>query len=301
MAYDRAERFTDPTFEFCHAIIEKLFKMKSIFSCPFAVMVATSGFWAGNESLRAAETDGLIQSLAKTTYVFKTILRDDSITTVSKEGAVVLTGTVAVVSHKWLAGDTLWNLPGVISVDNQLLVKVPDTDDKSDVLLGAKVKTALLIHRQLSPTGPEVVVKAGVVSLRGEAPDMSQKLRTAEYVRDVEGVIDVINEITIGGNPRNAGEATLEQIDDASITALVKEALRAQHSTTALKTGIETSAGVVTLSGPAKTTAQKSIVNRLVADINGVIGVIDNTTVEVAVSERTVRLSAPQNLRIVFK
>jgi len=265
------------------------------------VMIVTSAFIIMNEPLGAAENDGRIESRAKQTYVFKTILKDDSIRTVSKEGVVLLTGTVAVSSHKSLAGETLRNMPGVISVDNQLRVLDAGADGKTDLVLTANVETALLMHRQLSATGTEAVVEAGVVSLRGEASSMSQKVRTAEYVKDIEGVIDVKNEITIGGKPSDAGEAAIDPIDDASITALVKEVLRADHSTAAMKIGIETLSGVVTISGPVKTKAERSLISKLVADINGVLSVSNKMALEAAVAETNFHISAPQNFRIVSK
>jgi osmotically-inducible protein OsmY len=95
--------------------------MKSTYS--FALLAATSALLVTSASLRASETDDRIESAAKNSYVFKTYLKDDSIKTVSKSGAVTLTGTVAEASHKSLAENTVESLPGVKSVDNRLKVK----------------------------------------------------------------------------------------------------------------------------------------------------------------------------------
>jgi osmotically-inducible protein OsmY len=53
------------------------------------------------------------------------------------------------------------------------------------------------------------------------------------------------------------------------------------RSTSALKTKVETTDGVVTLSGIAKNAAEKSLVTKLVTDINGVSSVINNMTIAV--------------------
>ena len=137
----------------------------------------------------ASETDDRIESAAKSSYVFKTHLKADSIKTVSKDGTVTLTGTVAENSHKSLAQDTLENLPGVERVDNQLTVKEGGPAEHSDGWLSTKVKTTLLFHRNVSARQTDVYVKDGVVSLHGTATSLAQKELTTEYARDVEGCL----------------------------------------------------------------------------------------------------------------
>jgi osmotically-inducible protein OsmY len=48
-----------------------------------------------------------------------------------------------------------------------------------------------------------------------------------------------------------------------------------------MKTKVSTTDGAVTLSGVAKNDAEKALVTKLVADIDGVTSVINNMTVEV--------------------
>src|SRR5579863_4948739 len=145
-----------------------------------ALMAATASLLMTSAIVRASETDDRIESSAKKSYVFKTYLKDDAITTVSKNGAVTLTGTVLDSSHKSLAQDTVEGLPGVKAVDNQLLVKGEAPAEHSDAWIGWKVKSALLFHRNVSATGTTVSVKDGVVTLQGEASSLAQKDLTAE-------------------------------------------------------------------------------------------------------------------------
>jgi osmotically-inducible protein OsmY len=251
--------------------------------------------------LRAASTDDRIESTFSKTYVFKTYLKDDVIKAESKDGSVTLTGTVADASHSILAQDTVASLPGVRSVDNQLTVKGQSPAEHSDAWIGLKVKTALLFHRHVSASGTEVFVKDGVVRLRGEASSLAQKELTTEYARDIDHVVEVRNEMTIAQSPAGTRLAAGETMDDASITAQVRSALMSHRSTSAVKTKVETTDGVVTVSGVARNAAEKSLVTKLVGDIHGVGSVVNNMTVEPAVSggaaPRQVR--AVQNLRIV--
>jgi hyperosmotically inducible periplasmic protein len=257
-------------------------KMKSTRS--LALLAATSALLVTSASLRAADTDSRIESSAAKSYVFKTTLKDDSIKTDSKDGVVTLTGTVAEASHKSLAQDTVADLPGVKSVDNQLVVSGEQPAEHSDAWITMKVKTALLFHRNVSASGTTVYTKDGVVTLQGDASSMAQKELTTEYAKDVDNVKSVNNEMTIAKNPAVAGETTGDKIDDASITAEVKSSLLSHHSTSALHTGISTMDGVVTVTGVAKNDAEKSLVTKLATDINGVNSVINNMTIAVPVA-----------------
>ena len=136
--------------------------------------------------------------------MFKTYLKDDSIKTESKDGVVTLTGTVADASHKSLAEDTVASLPGVKSVDNQLLVSGEQPAEHSDAWITMKVKTALLFHRNVSATGTNVYTKDGVVTLQGEASSMAQKELTTEYAKDIDNVKSVKNDMTIAKTPASA-------------------------------------------------------------------------------------------------
>jgi len=118
--------------------------------------------------------------------------------------------------------------------------------------------------------------------LSGEASSMAQKELITEYAKDVEGVKEVKNDMTVAKISPNLEESTGEKIDDASITAQVKASLQSHRSTSALKTKVETTDGVVTLSGIAKSATEKTLVTKLVIDIDGVINVINNITIEVA-------------------
>ena len=257
-------------------------KMKS--TCSLALLAATSALLVTSASLRASDTDSRIESSAAKSYVFKTYLKDDSIKTESKDGVVTLTGTVADANHKSLAQDTVAGLPGVKSVDNQLQVSGEQPAEHSDAWIGMKIKFALLFHRNVNATGTMVSVTNGIVTLQGEASSLAQKELTTEYAKDIDNVKGVKNEMTIANTPATPGETTSEKIDDASITAQVKASLLSHHSTSALHTTVSTTDGVVTLSGIAKNAAEKSLVTKLVTDINGVTSVINNMTIAVPVA-----------------
>lgn len=251
--------------------------MKKIYS--ISITLAALALLVFSVTAQAANIDSRIESSAKKSYVFKTYLQGDDITIQSKNGAVTLTGTVQEESHKALAHETVINLPGVKSVENKLEVKGTPPTANSDAWLMTKVKTTLLFHSSVSAAQTEVEVKDGIVTLRGNVDNLAQKELTTEYAKDVEGVKDVNNEMTVTKSPskkRTAGE----KIDDASITALVKMTLLYHHSTSAINTKVVTKKGVVTLSGKANSLAEFTLATKLAKDVNGVKDVKNRMSVE---------------------
>lgn len=254
----------------------------------------------------ASDTDDRIESAAKQSYVFKTYLKGDDVTIQSKGGAVTLTGTVSEESSKALAQETVSGLPGVISVDNKLVVKNTATSANMDMLLANKVKFTLFFHRNVSASSTEVFAKDGVITLRGEATSDAQKDLATEYAKDVEGVKSVNNEMAVLPAPVNPDEKTMgqkmdamgdsmkaggkkmgakmdamgESIDDASITAMVKSTLLYHRSTSAIHTTVTTKDGVVQLAGEAKNAAEKDLATKFASDVHGVKMVVNNMIIK---------------------
>lgn len=230
----------------------------------------------------ASEMDDTIESSAKHSYVFTTYLKDDAVDVQSTDGVVTLTGTVNDASHKSLAENTVIGLPGVKSVVNKIEYKGDQPPaDNSDTWISMQIKASLFYNRNVSGIKTQVFVNNGMVTLKGEADSQAQKDLTTEYAKDVNGVKEVDNQMTIVvDNQGNSTVQSLEgRIDDASVTAQVKMAFLVHHSTSAFKTGVSTSNGVVTLTGEASSDAGKEMAAKVAEDINGVKSVINNMTV----------------------
>lgn len=243
------------------------------------MMVAFVSLLMTTVAVRASEMDDRIVSSAKNSYVFKTFLQGDDIKIQSRDGAVILTGIVADNFNKSLAQETMAGLPGVKSVDNRLEIKGAPPTANSDAWLRDKVKVTLLFHRSVSSGTTEVDVKDGIVTLRGNAASQAQKELTTEYAKDVEGVKDVNNEMTVTKTSKKT-RTVGEKIDDASITAQVKMTLLYHRSTSALNTKVETKRGVVTLYGKASNASELDLATKLANDVNGVKGVKNRMAIE---------------------
>jgi len=264
-------------------------------TCRLALMVTAASLFLTNVPVFASETDNRIESSAKQSYVFKTYLKGDDIKIESKDGVATLTGTVSGEGHKLLAQETVASLPGVASVDNKLVENGEVPAVYTDAWLIAKVKSTLLFHRNLSATETEVLAENGTVTLRGEATSSAQKDLATEYVKDVEGVKALKNEMTVSTAGLKSSEKTIgqkmdavgESIDDASVTALVKVTLLSHRSTSALNTTVETKDGMVKLGGKARNAAEKDLATKIVVDVPGVKSVFNNMTVEEVKTKET--------------
>jgi len=241
------------------------------------MMLAAAVLLAFSAPVQASTMDSSIEAAAKQSYVFKTYLQGEDIKIKSTDGAVTVTGIVLDESHKLLAAETVADLPNVKSVDNQLEIK-SDPTKNFDAWLSIKVKSTLLFHRSVSAK-TEVDVKDGIVTLRGNASSQAQRELTTEYAKDIEGVKDVNNNMTVTSNAKELPTAG-DKIDDSSITAQVKLTLFYHRSTSAINTKVTTTDGIVTLYGKVRNTAELDLATKLANDVNGVKAVKNLITIE---------------------
>jgi len=225
--------------------------------------------------LASSSTDRKIEDAAKASYNYQTVL-EDHVKVKAKDGVVTLSGTVQDRDERELAVDTVENLPGVLSVNNEIKVE-PSYPEKSDAWMALKIRSRLLVKANVSAATTKVVVTDGNVVLSGTADNIAQKDLTAVYAKDIDGVKSVQNEIVVkDSSPSTIGE----KIDDASITSQVKYALLSHRATSAVKTKVTTNEGVITITGEASSAAEKSLVSKLAGDVRGVKSVNNSMTVK---------------------
>jgi osmotically-inducible protein OsmY len=223
--------------------------------------------------LASYSTDRKIEDAAKASYNYRTVL-EDHVKVKANDGVVTLTGTVQDNDDRELAADTVENLPGVVIVKND--IKVESTyPEKSDAWMAFKIRSRLLVKGNVSATSTKVEVKDGNVMLTGTADNVAQKELTAVYAQDIDGVKSVKNDIVVTDKPTLG-----EKIDDASITSQVKYALLTHKATSAVKTKVVTSDGVVLVTGEAASDAERSLVTKLAKDVRGVESVTNKMTVK---------------------
>jgi hyperosmotically inducible protein len=221
-------------------------------------------------------TDRQIEDAAKQSYNYRAVL-NGKVSASSSDGVVTLTGTVQERDQKALAEDTVSNLPGVVSVVDKIKVE-SEPSEHSDAWIAMKIRGELLVHANVSATSTKVDVSNGVVLLTGTVDNSAQKDLTEAYVKGIEGVRSITNDLVVKDNSTEATSTTGEKMDDASITSQVKYELLTHSSTSAIKTKVTTTDGVVMISGDASSDAEKDLVSKFASSIRGVKSV-DNEMV----------------------
>lgn len=223
------------------------------------------------------DTDRKIEDAAKASFNYRTLL-DDKVKIRAQDGVVVLTGTVADKELKSVAEDTVSNLPGVTRVENQIALD-SSIKEHSDAWIAWKIRYQLLVHSNVGNRDTKVTSTEGAVTLTGTTANAAEKELVGVYAKEVEGVKSVNNQLVVIA-PAADTKTVAESIDDASITTQVKYALLTHKSTSALKTKVTTSDGVVSISGVAANDAEKSLVGKLATGIRGVKSVTNDMTVK---------------------
>jgi osmotically-inducible protein OsmY len=226
----------------------------------------------------SASNDRKIEDAARASYNYRTVL-EDHVKVAAKDGVVTLSGWVQDNDDKALAEDTVENLPGVISVKNEITIKSTYAEH-SDAWMAVKIRGRLLVKANVSAATTKVEVKDGVVTLTGTAKNAAQKELTEAYTKDIDWVKSVNNQIVVQDTDTSAGQTVGEKIDDASITSQVKFALLAHKATSALKTKVTTTDGVVRLSGDANSDAEISLATKLAQDVRGTRSVTNDMRVK---------------------
>ena len=164
---------------------------------------------------------------------------DNTAIAVSADGGkVTLRGTVGSLREKREATKAAQRVFGVISVDNQLQVRLMDDDRRADADLRGDVLQALMLD-SLVPTTVDAKVDDGFVTLTGTA-DYQYQRDEAEFVAsNIVGALDVIDEIELNYPTPSAGD-----VKDA-----VKRAFKRNASLDADDLSVSTDNGTVTIEG----------------------------------------------------
>jgi osmotically-inducible protein OsmY len=121
------------------------------------------------------------------------------------EGRITLRGTVGSLREKHEAAKAAQRVFGVVSVDNQLQVKLMTQQRRADAQLRGDVLRALTLN-SLVPKTVDAKVDDGIVTLTGTA-DWQYQRDEAEFVASaIAGALDVVDDIELTHPKPNAGD-----------------------------------------------------------------------------------------------
>lgn len=145
-----------------------------------------------------------------------------------------------------------------------------------DTVVLSSVKTALISDPVTKARQINVEVNRGVVQLNGFVDSAAEKAQATTVATNVDGVMEVRNNLTVNTSGATAGQV----IDDSILTAKVKAALIESDKTKAHQITVETKEGVVHLSGFVDNASAKAAATDVARSVTGVKDVKNDISVK---------------------
>lgn len=160
------------------------------------------------------------------------------------------------------------------AVDSSLN-KVGDFMDDSTIT--ARVKAALIDDKSISSAGISVKTENKVVTLSGSVDSTAQKEQALSVAKNVKGVTTVNDKLSVSEEQ----SASLKgYAGDTAITSQIKAKLLADDMVPSRNITVETSDGVVQLSGSVETRQQADRAADIAKAVSGVKSVENNLSVK---------------------
>jgi len=161
----------------------------------------------------------------------------------------------------------------------EMLRSVKDTSQ--DAATTSKVKTALLLSKNVSAFDITTTTSQGVVSLSGEVPSEETRRLAGAIAQDTSGVSQVQNNLVVNpGAGRNPAMANLgDRVADLEVKTIVIDRLARSPELKDKRLNVQVSKQVVTLNGTVDSLAQKRAAEQIAVEAPGVQSLVSQLTV----------------------
>ena len=160
-----------------------------------------------------------------------------------------------------------------------------------DAWITGKIETVFTLNRHLNPFTIDTDVENGIAMLSGSVESDIDRDLAVELAKNVDGVVEVRNEIVVEGETARAkketddtaradGRSFTTWVDDATTTAAVKTRLIANSNTQGLDIDVDTMGDIVTLSGHVDSDEQKTLAAEIAKSTGDVRDVRNNLVVD---------------------
>lgn len=143
----------------------------------------------------------------------------------------------------------------------------------TEVRQESSIWTVIALDRHLNPFGIDVDVNNGIATLTGSVDTEHDRDLAAQLAQDTEGVKTVNNQLKLTPSDdakQQKKPGLLQQMDDATITAVIKSKLLWNSHTEGLDINVTTEKDAVTLKGDARSGDAKELAGHLAANTEGV-------------------------------
>jgi osmotically-inducible protein OsmY len=163
----------------------------------------------------------------------------------ASDGKITLRGTVGSLREKREAKKAAQRVFGVISVDNQLQVRLMNDERRADADLRGDVLQALMLD-SLVPATVDAKVDDGFVTLTGTADWQYQRDEADFVASNIVGTLDVFNEIELTHPTPSAGD----------VEESIRKAFKRNAAVDADELYVSTDNGTVTVHGNVSSWAE---------------------------------------------
>lgn len=184
------------------------------------------------------------------------------------DGVVTLSGEVSSYGEKVHAEQAAQGVSGVQALAVEMTVKLSEFGRRTDADVASSAWHALSWTDAVPPDAIKLVVDDGWITLSGEVEWQFQRQAAADSVRLLQGVKGISNQVTV--------EPTLQA---SAIKSDIEAAILRRASSDATAIQVEVNGNDVTLSGSAKSGAERELAERAAWGSPGVRRVVDHIAI----------------------
>jgi osmotically-inducible protein OsmY len=198
---------------------------------------------SGKDNL--AMTDKEIQQAVLRELEWEPLVQSTEIGVAVKDGIVTLSGFVNSYTKKYHAEDAAKRVEGVKAVVNDLEVKLPFSDERTDEDIAKAAVQALEDRITVPHERIKLTVRDGWITLEGEVEWNYQKGAAEAAVRDLAGVKGVTNRIVV-----------MPRVTAMDVKSKIEQALKRMVEVDAKNIKVETTDSKVILRGKVRSWAE---------------------------------------------
>lgn len=189
------------------------------------------------------------------------------------EHVVTLAGTVGSYAERLAAQDAAHRVVGVRDVANEIQVRIPGSNVRTDEDIARAVRNALEWNVMVPEKAIETTVATGWVTLEGTVTTWRQRVDAESAIRYLPGVKGIVNKIHIVG----------PQVEAASLRRAIEGALERRADREAEHLQITVEGGTVTIAGKVRTWPDLQAILGIVEHAPGVREVNDKLEIDPSV------------------